>query len=549
MTLLLLSLSVFLLFRYVYAQTSHTVIVGLEGSFFNPPTLSAGLGDTISFVFAGEIHTVTQSTFEDPCAPLAGGFNSGLAGRARNSSRTPPVWDLKVTDVSSPIWFFCQANRPAFHCSAGMVGVINPPSQDLYAQFVNSAKAVSSSPLASIATVLTGVGAYATAPPAIPAPTTTHLGASSDSTVGASLSASSLNALSAPTAEATAHNPAPASAASSQNLNLIVGVAVGGGLGVFLILALLFLCLRYQRTIAHNRYPSLHNSRSSKDSTQELVVRPNGSKNLKLSPITAEHTSIPHQSSQRSNGNGVFNATPLEPLRRRATTVSADSSSRGTTTGTIGYIAPFTASAIETQYTAASSSNISPFNGFPADPEEGYHDRKSSVNTATNKVFSTSSATESLDSLPLPRPLPLLSSLKSRSTTTLSSSNVVRGGHMSVASIGSTPVQGQRHHRDDSASTVALAVFPAARMTDGYGRQRYLFVSNPAADAGSDVGVAVYESPEQYWSAQMGGGAEAQGTGAGGGAGGAVPDNHAPYSSSPPNYFAATAGGQGAWNR
>jgi hypothetical protein len=37
----------------VYAQTTHTVTVGLLGSFYDPPTLSAGLNDTVIFTFAG----------------------------------------------------------------------------------------------------------------------------------------------------------------------------------------------------------------------------------------------------------------------------------------------------------------------------------------------------------------------------------------------------------------------------------------------------------------------------------------------------------------
>ncbi|CAK5270897.1 unnamed protein product, partial [Mycena citricolor] len=74
------------LFRamYISAPTDLDVVqvtVGIEGSFYSPPTISAGLNDTVVFVFGGDVHTVTQSTFASPCVQLAGGFNSGFAGR------------------------------------------------------------------------------------------------------------------------------------------------------------------------------------------------------------------------------------------------------------------------------------------------------------------------------------------------------------------------------------------------------------------------------------------------------------------------------------
>ena len=39
---------------------------------------NAAIGDTVIFVFNPKNHSVTQSSFAEPCTPLAGGFNSGL---------------------------------------------------------------------------------------------------------------------------------------------------------------------------------------------------------------------------------------------------------------------------------------------------------------------------------------------------------------------------------------------------------------------------------------------------------------------------------------
>ncbi|KAJ7318418.1 hypothetical protein DFH08DRAFT_714827, partial [Mycena albidolilacea] len=98
------------------------VNVGVEGSFYSPPTVSAGLNDTVMFVFGGDAHTVTQSSFDSPCIRLDGGFDSGFNGRGADFSKPAPIWTLRITNVSEPIWFFCQASIPTSHCESGMVG-------------------------------------------------------------------------------------------------------------------------------------------------------------------------------------------------------------------------------------------------------------------------------------------------------------------------------------------------------------------------------------------------------------------------------------------
>lgn len=59
--------------------TDHRVVVGGPGVLaFNPTTVVAQPGDTVTFEFHQKNHTATQSTFADPCKPMSGGFNSGL---------------------------------------------------------------------------------------------------------------------------------------------------------------------------------------------------------------------------------------------------------------------------------------------------------------------------------------------------------------------------------------------------------------------------------------------------------------------------------------
>ena len=59
--------------------TDHRVVVGGTGVLtFQPNTVTAQPGDTVTFEFHQKNHTATQSTFASPCSPMANGFNSGL---------------------------------------------------------------------------------------------------------------------------------------------------------------------------------------------------------------------------------------------------------------------------------------------------------------------------------------------------------------------------------------------------------------------------------------------------------------------------------------
>jgi hypothetical protein len=52
------------------------------------------------FIFGGDAHTVTQSSFDSPCIRLDGGFDSGFNGRGADFSRPAPIWTLRITNVS-----------------------------------------------------------------------------------------------------------------------------------------------------------------------------------------------------------------------------------------------------------------------------------------------------------------------------------------------------------------------------------------------------------------------------------------------------------------
>jgi plastocyanin len=68
----------------VPTSRDHKIVVGGPGVLaFNPPNITAQVGDTITFEFHQKNHTVTASSFEVPCRDLRSstgqsGFDSGL---------------------------------------------------------------------------------------------------------------------------------------------------------------------------------------------------------------------------------------------------------------------------------------------------------------------------------------------------------------------------------------------------------------------------------------------------------------------------------------
>nr|GAT48317.1 predicted protein [Mycena chlorophos] len=239
----------------VLAQVTHTVTVGVQGSFFDPPTVSANENDIILFVFGGDAHTVTQGSFEHPCVALPGGFDSGFQGRGPDFDAPTPVWSLTVSNTSEPIWFFCSATVPTSHCESGMVGVINPPSINMYAEFVSAAKAVTSTPQPSPSFMPSGQGAFATASPMLSsAPLSSVLSAFSAPTQAGSVLPTTASADQV-AATTVAASPSGATSTRRANAGLIAGCVTAGALCVFVLLAVVYWYRIRKRSRGH-RDPS-----------------------------------------------------------------------------------------------------------------------------------------------------------------------------------------------------------------------------------------------------------------------------------------------------
>ncbi|KAH9955623.1 hypothetical protein BC827DRAFT_1236135 [Russula dissimulans] len=110
------------------------VTVGGPGgiTLFNPNNVVAQVGDTVVFTFQQKNHTVSQSSFAQPCSPLPGGFDSGFNAVADNAT-TFPTAQFQVLDLN-PVWVYC---RQTGHCQKGMVFAINPGDQ--FAAFLAAA--------------------------------------------------------------------------------------------------------------------------------------------------------------------------------------------------------------------------------------------------------------------------------------------------------------------------------------------------------------------------------------------------------------------------
>ncbi|PVH74184.1 Cupredoxin [Cadophora sp. DSE1049] len=101
--------------------TTIQVTVGKGGLVYSPNNIRAEVGTNIEFSFFPKNHTVTQSSFKDPCHPLENGFFSSFVPTANSPSGS--TFTITVKDTK-PIWLYCGQGN---HCQTGMVAAINAP--------------------------------------------------------------------------------------------------------------------------------------------------------------------------------------------------------------------------------------------------------------------------------------------------------------------------------------------------------------------------------------------------------------------------------------
>jgi plastocyanin len=108
--------------------------VAKNGLHFEPENVVAEMGDMIEFHFLPKNHSVVQSSFDTPCAPLDGGVFSGF-NFATAAGEAGDVFTMLVRD-KEPFWYYCSQPN-GNHCNAGMSGVINRNFNDNEKTLVN----------------------------------------------------------------------------------------------------------------------------------------------------------------------------------------------------------------------------------------------------------------------------------------------------------------------------------------------------------------------------------------------------------------------------
>ncbi|KAI4178944.1 MAG: hypothetical protein LQ346_007310 [Caloplaca aetnensis] len=116
---------------------THMVTVGGDaGLVFSPSSVMAAPGDMVEFTFMSTNHTLTQSTFPQPCVKMQGGADSGFLPNPNNTISPPPTYMFQVMDTK-PTWWYCKQKKPTSHCGKGMTFSINPTadkSQEMFMQ-------------------------------------------------------------------------------------------------------------------------------------------------------------------------------------------------------------------------------------------------------------------------------------------------------------------------------------------------------------------------------------------------------------------------------
>nr|GAT44610.1 predicted protein [Mycena chlorophos] len=203
---------------------------GLASLQFIPNSITAKNGSVVTFVFSGipGNHSVTQSTFAEPCKSFEGGFDSGWVGIPANTS-VLPTWNLTITDDSKPIWFFCKQSVPEPHCNLGMVGVINvKPGPNSLSAFAADAKTAA---LDAHEGGLAGLGASASALPDLGSGAklfTTDSATAGPVTVAPASSGSASNSASGASQSGSSGSKTGAALGLTQNLSSVLGLLLGG---------------------------------------------------------------------------------------------------------------------------------------------------------------------------------------------------------------------------------------------------------------------------------------------------------------------------------
>ncbi|THU92905.1 hypothetical protein K435DRAFT_725860 [Dendrothele bispora CBS 962.96] len=168
--------------------------VAPNGQFmFSPNNITAPVGTLVTFWFPtlnNGPHSVTQSSFADPCTFLQANSSSNAPAGFDSGLQSATTFTINVTD-DQPIWFHC---KQILHCGMGMVGSINAPTNgtNTFQAFLSAASAIGSNEKTETdnGPVISGVHGVAVSSPTPSAPSGSGSGSSGALTLSASTSLS-----------------------------------------------------------------------------------------------------------------------------------------------------------------------------------------------------------------------------------------------------------------------------------------------------------------------------------------------------------------------
>jgi len=127
-------------FSLAAAQQRILVTVGANnGLTYEPSSATGKVGDVLAFQFQSKNHTVTQSTFDQPCTFKTGGADSGFLAVPAGATQFSE-WSFTIVNDTAPMWFYCAQGQ---HCKAGMVFALNPSAERTFDAFKATAMGAS----------------------------------------------------------------------------------------------------------------------------------------------------------------------------------------------------------------------------------------------------------------------------------------------------------------------------------------------------------------------------------------------------------------------
>lgn len=173
--------------------TVHVVKVGnANGTLaYSPNNVVAAVGDMVQFQFAPANHTVTQSTFDNPCQPIAmhsnvTGVYSGFMPVAATAQMTP-TYTIMINNTT-PMWLYCSQGK---HCQNGMTMVINENTKANASRSLAAFQALAKTQTLNLPgnAVSNGTSGSTNVPESSSSGSTTSTGSTTQSTAGSGASA------------------------------------------------------------------------------------------------------------------------------------------------------------------------------------------------------------------------------------------------------------------------------------------------------------------------------------------------------------------------